>query len=477
MFSKKLLCCLVVSPVLLVILCGYWISLMKSEDCLERILERSIIKFSPGFQPSSMAISIPAQSPAQLELHKPAEPVIDKPPISEVDESVKPVMDNSAEHRKERPAKPEAEAVVDQPAKQGGEKLAESALEDEAVVDKPAKPTANKPVKHGVNMTAKRKQAKARAADKEELTPELVEGVQRFVLFVGHGGSGHSIIGSLLDAHPHVVIPHQFLLFQKFPELDAVPNHTWRLNLYNLLYRKSVSDATSIRANDKKGYTLGVSGLWQGRFDQYIEVIGDKSGGVTTSSYSQDRGGFRRKYERLKRMVSVPIRVIFAVRNPFDLISSRLAFNTKLISPDMASERRKQNAELRKFRVNSTFEDEESPHFVKLNVPSRLNSTISTVFHIFDTVVEMTDTLFGRENVLEMHNCDLVADPRGTLRKIFRFLEVDTTDHYLEVCAEKVYKSVSRTRDLVEWPPELRELVQRKMKKYKMLSRYSFTSD
>ena len=37
--------------------------------------------------------------------------------------------------------------------------------------------------------------------------------VQRFCFFIGHARSGHSIIGSLLNAHPEVVISH---------ELDAV---------------------------------------------------------------------------------------------------------------------------------------------------------------------------------------------------------------------------------------------------------------
>ena len=91
--------------------------------------------------------------------------------------------------------------------------------------------------------------------------------------------------------------------------------------------------------------------------------------------------------------------------------------------------------------------------------------------------MEIINDIIGKENVLDIHNCDLVADPRGTLTKIFDFLEVSTTEHYLDVCAEKVFKSVSRSRDLMEWPPELREMVETKMKEYEMLSRYSFTSD
>ena len=60
---------------------------------------------------------------------------------------------------------------------------------------------------------------------------------------------------------------------------------------------------------------------------------------------------------------------------------------------------------------------------------------------------------------------------------IFDFLEVDTTEHYLDVCAEKVFKSESRSRNTIVWTPEKKEIVERRMKKYEMLNRYSFTSE
>ena len=40
--------------------------------------------------------------------------------------------------------------------------------------------------------------------------PSKYASVKKFVFFEGYGRSGHSIIGSLMDAHPHVIIPYQF---------------------------------------------------------------------------------------------------------------------------------------------------------------------------------------------------------------------------------------------------------------------------
>ena len=63
------------------------------------------------------------------------------------------------------------------------------------------------------------------------------------------------------------------------------------------------------------------------------------------------------------------------------------------------------------------------------------------------------------------------------MSRIFDFLEVDTTEHYLDVCAKKVFKSESRSRNVVAWTPEQIEIVERRMKGYEMLNRYSFTSE
>ena len=328
----------------------------------------------------------------------------------------------------------------------------------------------------------KQHEVRAKTAKSGQKMPPLslhvINGVKRFVFFVGHGDSGHSIIGSLMDAHPHVIIPHQFLLFYKFSELDESPDSSWKENLFRQLYLKSSSDTTRSRARSNKGYTLGVDtdGSWQGTFDRYIDVIGDKSGGITTSCYEKEKNSFLQDYYKLKRMLQMPIVIIHAVRNPFDMISSRLAFNTTLISKDEASYRRNEFAKIHKSEtVQNRSKVEEK--FEKINFPERLKGTIDEIFRHFDSVVEMINKVFVTDTVLEVHNCDLVADPGKTMSHIFEALQVETSEEYLKMCSNKVYKSVSRTRDLVVWPPELRETVEEKMKDYKMFQRYSFTSD
>lgn len=98
------------------------------------------------------------------------------------------------------------------------------------------------------------------------------------------------------------------------------------------------------------------------------------------------------------------------------------------------------------------------------------------VFALFTATLNITQRVIEEESVLQVHNCDLMRDPRGTISRIFKFLEVDPTEHYLDSCEKKVFDSGSRSRNLVAWTPEQIEMIEARMKSYKALSRYSFDS-
>ena len=216
-----------------------------------------------------------------------------------------------------------------------------------------------------------------------------------------------------MDAHPHVVIANEFFLFRKFTsDLERAPEKTWTANLMNKLYQLSVFDPNQMRASAKKGYTLNIDGLWQGNFDRHIEVIGDKSGGRTTMSYLQDKAGFKKNYHKLKDKLSMPIRIIMhGLRNPFDMIATRLAIS---ISTETFRQLKQKPSNTK-----------------KLHMPSAVERGITKQFRKIAAVVEMIDTVLGPENVLDVHNCDLVNDPRNTISKLFDFLDVETSEHFL----------------------------------------------
>ena len=143
------------------------------------------------------------------------------------------------------------------------------------------------------------------------LTKDVIDGIKKFVMFIGYPKSGHSIVGSLMDAHPHMVIANEFLLLRNWKYFsdrqkesgEANPFYQNKAYLFNTLYRRSYWDTTDgfrSEKNTKKNYTLSMdSSLWQGKFDEYISIIGDKSGGVTLTTYLTSKITFSRYFEEL----------------------------------------------------------------------------------------------------------------------------------------------------------------------------------
>ena len=295
------------------------------------------------------------------------------------------------------------------------------------------------------------------------LSEELIRGIRVFVFFIGHGRSGHSILGSVINAHPHAVIAKDMYLFKRWSQWSRVEPERWTGSLFNHLYRKSLGNR-QMEQNSKKGYTAFIDGLWQGKVDGYISVIGDKSGGSTTKEYMKNKRLFLERYRELKERLSISIRVIHAVRNPFDQIATTMMYEVGNSSSLL---------QLKMLLSDNTSVGDDS---WKYNDQIKLESVVNQLFDKYSAVMEMTDH-FGRESVLQVHNSDFVHNPGEVISMLCRFLELDCTDHFLRVCSRKVYKTVSRSRDLVMWSGKLRRRVEDRMKKYPMFDRYNFTSD
>ena len=108
----------------------------------------------------------------------------------------------------------------------------------------------------------------------------LYDGVDTFVLFIGYPRSSHSLVGAILDAHPEIIIPHEYDLLQKwerFRSAKARENNLQKYFLYYELHKLSTKQATfGIRAKNPLfmggSYNYHVPGLWQGGYHNKIKV-------------------------------------------------------------------------------------------------------------------------------------------------------------------------------------------------------------
>src|SRR5262245_3468595 len=133
--------------------------------------------------------------------------------------------------------------------------------------------------------------------------------VRTHVLFIGHGRSGSSLVGSLLNAHRHAVIAHEL------NTLHFVKRHFTRLQLNWLLWAQD--QAFGCAGREWTGYDYRVPGQWQGRFERLL-VIGDKHAGGATRVLGQRPAIL----DRLRQTVGVPVKLIHVVRHPLDNIAT-----------------------------------------------------------------------------------------------------------------------------------------------------------
>ena len=280
-----------------------------------------------------------------------------------------------------------------------------------------------------------------------------VNGVEKFVFFVGYPRSGHSIIGSMMDAHPDIVIAHEFKLFTKWHDLPELLNKSY---LFNALYQDSYQDAKNgwrsfyWAYKSFKGYALNMSSSWQGRFRR-LRVIGDKSGGLTAMAYSESSQRACRTYEELVDTVKVPIHTIHVVRNPYDMIATEMLYSAGM-------------------HGRATVD-----HPYRINV-TQLQETVQYVSSLASAVQGMIENCH-LENILEIHHADHVKDPKATLQQICDFLDVECPEDYLQECDDKTFKQLSKTRELVVWNPEAHTLVKAMIKRFPFFHRYSTAED
>jgi Sulfotransferase family len=252
--------------------------------------------------------------------------------------------------------------------------------------------------------------------------------LESFVMFIGYPRSGHSLVGSLLDAHPEVLIAHEQ------DALKYVDRGYSRDRLLELLVANA--QRTARRGRTQTGYSYAVSGQYQGTWTR-LRAIGDKKGGRSTLRL-QDEPSL---LDRLRETVGLPLKVIHVVRNPFDNIATIAARDADdgLVSPSDA-----------------------------------LGASIGRFAGFAQTSEEIINRL-GPDEIHEVRHEDFMSDARGRLVALCEFLGVSApSSDYLSACERLVYASPHRSRDRASWSEGQRASVEEIIARHPFFASYSF---
>jgi hypothetical protein len=248
---------------------------------------------------------------------------------------------------------------------------------------------------------------------------DLFRDVRAYCMFIGYPRSGHTLTGALLNAHPDAVVAH---------ELDAlgyVQRGFSREQIYALLLKRDQWFTNN--GSRWHEFSYEVAGQWQGRFRE-LKVIGDKRGGGSSRRLTQSP----QLLDRLRQTVRVPLRVIHAVRNPYDNIATIARRNE-----------------------------------------CSLEDAAKSFFRRAETNLRAIETSPPGEIVTLRHE-DFVAQPRRQLQELVRFIGLEADDAYLDACGKLVFESPKKSRNQAQWNDAVRASIQARIERIPFLRGYRF---
>jgi len=189
--------------------------------------------------------------------------------------------------------------------------------------------------------------------------------------------------------------------------------------------------------NTWTGYSYKVPGLWQGKYET-IRHVGDKLAGQTTMMLQSDP----ELLDKLKETISVPIKIIHVIRNPYDTITTIAK---------------------RAFEKSGTIGELQADF---------LSPYIDKFFSRADVVNKLKDK--GKYDIFDLHHEELIKDSKLILTKLLEFLEVSNPDKYLSGCSESIYKEPHKSRLEFDWTDDLKIKVRENLEKYSFMEHYRF---
>jgi hypothetical protein len=250
-----------------------------------------------------------------------------------------------------------------------------------------------------------------------------LSGIETFLLFIGYPRSGHSLVGSLVNAHRHAVVAH---------ELHALWYYERRFSIREIVALILRRDRWFERRNRQwTEFNYTVPGQWQGRSER-LTVVGDKKGDGVTDIVHRYPGLLRAFHARVEREIGARGRIVHTVRNPYD---------------NIATMRR---------RTGDSLDYVIDRHEKRIALNAYLIETLPA------------------EVVLTVRHEDLIATPRDVIAAIAGHLGLDAPPEYLDACVSILYEAPNRSRHSTDWSDSQRERIDAMIARTPFLAGYRF---
>ena len=219
-------------------------------------------------------------------------------------------------------------------------------------------------------------------------------------LFIGYPRSGHSVVGSVLDAHPDALVAHR---------LDAV-GYIERGYSPTMLAHMIVCNSRRFALNGRglTGYSYHIPDSWQGRY-RTLRVIGDQEGRLTAVRLAAHPASL----DAFEQRFGVPVKLLHVIRNPYDNITTWA---------------------IKRF--------------------AKLETTIAAYFALCHAVATVIEHRQG-QGIMHIRHEEFLARPQAIIPAICHFVGLEPQPDFVSSCVASLYQSPRISRHQRSWPPHL----------------------
>jgi hypothetical protein len=238
--------------------------------------------------------------------------------------------------------------------------------------------------------------------------------VQSLVLFVGNARSGTTLVRSLLDAHPNVVLGNEVNVLERFSAGEDWPTVAGRIFASADRFR---------RAPEWEGYGYEIP---RGQRPSAVLVIGDKKAGASARALMKDLFVL----DRVAEWSALPLRIVHCVRHPLDVITTKTMRNGKPL----------------RWNLERYFETEQ------------------TAAYLHDQS--------GPGQFSRIYLEELIAEPDVVLTSLLASLDLSADRDYFARCKAAIFDRPSTTRDRQPWTADDLAEAARRASACRHLARY-----
>ena len=277
-----------------------------------------------------------------------------------------------------------------------------------------------------------------------------VGGVQTLVQFAGFPRSGHSLVGSLIDAHPDAVVAHELDL------MGLVENGLGRADLFSLICANSAEFERHGRFWNGFRYRVPAG---SGGTSRRPVLLGDKKADWAVRRILHDPGLLANLGAVLG---GVRAAWVVVVRNPFDNIA------TMSLRKGRAYDRIRiaaQSPEDFRRRLELAQGD---------RVPAQVLPEMVEDYATLCRGVAQMKAGVPAADWLELRHEDLVADPVSSLERLYAFLGLPVGADFVRSMATSVSTQANHSRHQIGWSGQTLDQVEQLVAQHSFLAGYGF---